>query len=127
MTTASFKRIARLLSPFFSIRGTNAGDASDWPPLPTAGFITGRPAQKDDVVKRDAVFVLDIEGVVVGKPLPISIPQYALLRESGERVILVQAEEVNGIRLFGVRNLDGEEVAAMDTDLELLGTQRPRE
>jgi hypothetical protein len=86
---------------------------------------------RDGLLKRstlpngDAVFVAAVKDVIVGKPLPISIPQYALLRNTHERVILVQAEEANGIKLFGVRGLDGKEAVVQDTDLELLGTERP--
>ena len=97
----------------------------DWPTLPSTGFVTGRPAQKNDVANGDAVFVAAVKDVVIGKPLPITIPQYALLRDTKERVILVQAEEANGMKLFGVRGLDGKEAVVTDADLELLGTQKP--
>ena len=49
-----------------------------------------------------------------------------LLRDTWERVILVQAEDANEIKLFGVRGLDGKEAVVKDGDLELLGTQKPR-
>jgi hypothetical protein len=71
------------------------------------------------------VFVTIDKDVPIGKPLPILIPQYALLIKTGERVILVQAEETNGIRLLGVRKLNGKEAVVGEKDLELLGTQPP--
>jgi hypothetical protein len=124
MIKASFNKATRILA-VLGIGGMMIGASSDWPPLPSKGFITGRPAQKSDVKNGDAVFVAAVKDVVVGKPLPVSIPQYALLRAKFERVILVQAEEANGIKLFGVRGLDGKEAVVTATDLELLGTQRP--
>jgi len=108
-----------------AIGGTMVAASPDWPTLPCKGFITGRPAQKNDVASGDAVFVAAVKDIVIGKPLPITIPQYALLRNTKERVILVQAEEANGMKLFGVRGLDGKEAVVTDTDLELLGTQKP--
>ena len=101
------------------------GASSDWPSLPSKGFIRARPAQMSDVSNGDAVFVAAVKDVVIGKPLPISIPQYALLHDKLERVIVVQAEEANGMKLFGVRGLDGKEAVVTETDLELLGTQTP--
>ena len=102
-----------------------AAASPDWPTLPSKGFVTGRPAHKNDVANGDAVFVAAVKDVVIGKPLSITIPQYALLRDTKERVILVQAEEANGMKLFGVRGLDGKEAVVTDADLELLGTQKP--
>jgi hypothetical protein len=124
MIGAFLKRVTRVLA-LLMIGGTMAGATSDWPPLPSKGFITARPAQKSDVSNGDAVFVAAVGDLVIGKPLPISIPQYALLHGKHERVIVVQAEEANGMKLFGVRGLDGKETVATETDLELLGTQIP--
>jgi len=63
--------------------------------------------------------------VIIGKPLPIQIPQYALLRDTRKRVIVVQAEEANGFRLIGIRGLDGQEAVVTEAELELLGIQKP--
>lgn len=108
MTGAGFKKVARLLA-LSTIGGTTAVNSSDWPPLPSKGFIAGRAAQQDDLRKGDAVFVSMVNNVVVGKPLAISIPQYARLRETHEKVIVVQAEEASGIGILGIRGLDGKE------------------
>ena len=107
------------------LAGTSTAANTDWPPLPSQGFISGRPAQATDVQNGDAIFVAAVQGKVIGKPLPIKIPQYAYVRDTHERVILVQAEDANGIKLFGVRGLDGKEAVVRDGDLELLGTQKP--
>jgi hypothetical protein len=124
MISAPLKRVAQVLT-LFAIGGATPAASSEWPPLPSKGFVTGRPAQKSDVANGDAVFVAAVKGVVIGKPLPIPVPQYALLHENHERVILVQAEEANGLKLFGVRGLDGKEAVVAETDLELLGTLMP--
>ena len=124
MIDARLMKAAPLLA-FFAIEGTTMALSSEWPLLPSQGFISGRPAHKGDVENGNAVFVAAVKDVIIGKPLPISIPQYALLNDNRERVILVQAEEANGMKLFGVRGLDGKEAVVMETDLELLGTQIP--
>jgi len=62
---------------------------------------------------------------VISKPLPIKIPQYAYLRDSKQRGILVQAEEAEGKKLFGVRSLDGAEIVTLESDVELLGINKP--
>jgi hypothetical protein len=124
MMGAGFRMVARLLA-FSTIGGTTAANSSDWPPLPSKGFIAGRAAQQDDLGKGDAVFVSMVNNVVVGKPIAISIPQYARLRETREKVILVQAEETKGIGIFGIRGLDGKEAVVTEPEVELLGTERP--
>jgi hypothetical protein len=122
--SAELKKAAGFLA-LFAIGVATVAASSEWPPLPSKGFVTGRPAQKSDVANGDAVFVAAVKDVVIGKPLPIEIPQYALLHENHERVILVQAEEANGMKLYGVRGLDGKEAVVTETDLELLGTRMP--
>jgi hypothetical protein len=124
MISAELKKAAGLLA-LFVIGETTVTASSEWPPLPSKGFVTGRPAHVSDVKNGDAVFVAAVKDVVIGKPLPISIPQYALLHNNHERVIVVQAEEANGMKLIGVRGLDGKEAVVTDTDLELLGTEMP--
>jgi hypothetical protein len=101
----------------------------NWPALPTTGFIAGRPATDKDVAAGNAVFVLRAYGIAFGKPLDVAIPQYAYLTKRGEPpvpVIVVQAEEGRGIKLFGVRRLDGKMASAKESELRLLGAQAPR-
>jgi len=124
MISASLKGLTRAFA-ILVIGGMMTGASPNWPPLPPKGFVKGRPAQMSDVQNGDAVFVAAVKGVVIGKPLPISIPQYALLHNNHERVIVVQAEEANGIKMFGVRGLDGKEAVVTEIDLELLGTEMP--
>ena len=124
MIRLAFKKVESILA-LFTIGGTSVGVSSDWLPLPTKGFIAGRPAHKEDVVKGDAVFVVDVKDTVIGTPLSIPIPQYARLIQTNERVFVVQAEEANGMKLFGLRGFDGQETMATERDLELLGTEPP--
>ncbi|SJZ35799.1 hypothetical protein SAMN02745126_00614 [Enhydrobacter aerosaccus] len=57
--------------------------------------------------------------------MAIPVPQYGYLRDSNERVIVVQAEEANGMKMFGVRALDGQESVVTEEDIELLGVTKP--
>jgi hypothetical protein len=100
----------------------------NWPPLPTTGFISGRAATDKDVTDGNAVFVLKAYGVYFGKPMDVVIPQYAYLTKRGKQtvpVIVIQAEVGGGIKLFGVRTLDGAKSTARDYEVKLLGTKPP--
>jgi hypothetical protein len=99
-----------------------------WPPLPTTGFISGRPATDKDVAEGNAVFALRAYGVPFGKPLDVTIPQYAYLTKRGQQpiaVIVVQAELGKGLKIFGVRDLNGKTATAKESELQLLGTHPP--
>src|SRR4051812_10971628 len=101
-----------LISSVLAFIGLSSAVAQGWPALPGRGFISGRPASEKDVNDGNAIFVLKSNDLPIGKPLRITIPQYAYLVEEGgrrTRVILVQAEEANGIKLFGVRDVEGKE------------------
>ena len=100
----------------------------NWPPLPTTGFISGRPATDKDVIDGNAVFALRAYGVPFGKPLDVTIPQYAYLRKKGHEpipVIVVQAELGKGVKIFGVRDLNGKGATAKESELQLLGMHPP--
>jgi len=102
--------------------------AQSWPPLPTNGFIAGRAATAKDVADGNAVFVLRAYGVPFGKPLDVTIPQYAYLTKRGQQpvqVIVVQAEQGKGIKIFGTRDLSGKAATARETEVQLLGTKPP--
>ncbi len=124
-----FTRLAALLGAL----GVAAAAATqtvpvNWPPLPTTGFISGRPATDQDVTAGNAVFVLKAYGSYFGKPMDVTIPQYAYFTKYGEKpvpVIVIQAEFGKGIKLFGVRGLDGDKSTARDYELKLLGTKPP--
>jgi hypothetical protein len=124
-----FTRIAALLLALGVAMASSAQTAPvNWPPLPTKGFVSGRPATDEDVTAGNAVFVLKAYGTYFGKPMDITIPQYAYLTKAGEKpvpVIVIQAEIGKGIKLFGVRGLDGDKSTARDFELKLLGTKPP--
>jgi hypothetical protein len=108
--------------------GTGQSSGPSWPPLPATGFVSGRAATDKDVAEGNAVFALRAYGVPFGKPLDIVIPQYAYLIKKGQQktpVIVVQAEEGKGIKIFGIRDLDGKTATARDSELQLLGTHPP--
>ena len=124
-----FARLAAFLLALGIAAAASAQAAPvNWPPLPTTGFVSGRPATDEDVADGNAIFVLKAYGTYFGKPMDIVIPQYAYLTKAGEKpvpVIVVQAEIGNGIKLFGVRGLDGDKSTAREFELKLLGTKPP--
>jgi hypothetical protein len=102
--------------------------AQSWPPLPTSGFIAGRAAAAKDVADGNAVFVLRAYGVAFGKPLDVTIPQYAYLTKRGQQpvaVIVVQAEQGKGMKIFGLRDFSGKAATARESEVQLLGTRPP--
>jgi hypothetical protein len=111
-----------------SVASAQQSSGPGWPPLPTSGFISGRPATDKDIMEGNAVFALRAYGVPFGKPLDVVIPQYAYLTKRGQRpipVIVVQAELGKGLKIFGVRDLSGKTATARDSELQLLGTHPP--
>ena len=109
-----------------SAAGVNAqGEA--WPPLPKQGFISGRTATRADVAAGNAVFVPEIGGVSAGRPLAIVLPQYAYYKEENKRTpaIVVQAEEVRGMKMLGARFANGKHVVGLLENFELLGKIPP--
>ena len=108
--------------------GADQNAGRTWPPLPTTGFVSGRAATDKDVADGNAVFVLRAYGVAFGKPLDVVIPQYAYLIRNGQQklpVIVVQAEDGKGIKIFGIRDFDGKTATAKQSELQLLGTHPP--
>ena|ERR1700761_9071506 len=124
-----FTRIATLVLALGVAAAASAQTSPvNWPPLPTKGFVSGRQATDEDVAAGNAVFVLKAFGSYFGKPMDVTIPQYAYLSKAGEKrvpVIVIQAEIGKGIKLFGVRSLDGDKSTARDYELKLLGTKPP--
>ena len=122
-------RLAILLTILgISVTSAQQSTGPGWPPLPTSGFISGRPATDKDIMEGNAVFALRAYGVAFGKPLDVVIPQYAYLTKRGQRpipVIVVQAELGKGLKIFGVRDLNGKTATARDSELQLLGAHPP--
>jgi len=116
------------ISAAIAILGCGAATAAPkWPPLPTHGFIKGRAAQPADVAKGNALFVLDVDGKRIGKPIRMAIPQYACVRKSRTPVIVVQAEVgPKGLKLVGERTLKGAGMAGLLGELDLRGAKPGR-
>lgn len=98
-----------------------------WPPLPKSEFVAGRPATKEDAKAGRAVFVPEKDGRSIGKPIEISVPQYAWHKNGAKKtpVIVIQAEEANGLKVLGVRTLSGDYLAGLMQEFELLGQNAP--
>lgn len=97
----------------------------EWPALPVKGFISGRPATEQDVANGNAIFVAKVGNAVIGKPISVTIPQFAYWRDAAGKkvpVVIVQAEEASGMRLFGFRDAAGKDHVATEPELDLLGT-----
>ncbi len=117
------------MSILYSCPMNNSKEAVVWPALPKEGFISSRPATRDDIATGNAVFVLEAAGKIIGEPIDITIPQYAyhVDKKTGERTpgIIIQAEEARGNKIVGMRKFDGTEIAGLLREYELLGTKRP--
>lgn len=114
-----------------AISASAAASGIAWPRLSGVGHVTGRAATEADLAKGHAVFVLRTEGAAVGKPIKVRIPQYAMHvdPDTGEEtpVVLVQAEEGEGIRMAGYVGVrDGAKAVCLLSELRLLGTAVPK-
>lgn len=97
---------------------------TEYPPLPTEGFVTGRIATQEDVTKGDAAFATLPEQKVVRQAVPIPVPQYAVYRGGQEHqlVFVIQVEKVNGKVTIGARPAEGGDVLiGTPQDFMLLG------
>lgn len=98
---------------------------SEWPDLPTEGFVSGRPATSEDLDAGRALFAAP----EYLQPISIDIPQYA--KWHGDRVIVIQAES-GGTSQGGTMDLltlrrvaDGALFLARRDDVQLLGQEKP--
>lgn len=96
-----------------------------WPPLPSSGFVAGRPATQADVDAGDALFLLGDGTRSSGEPLAIDIPQYALFDDEGiiTVVVVIQAEREDGRSQIGARKPDGSALIGLLDQFKLVGTQ----
>lgn len=117
-------RIVALLLPILGFSSALAAEPVVWPALPKDGFIVGRAATKADVEAGRAVFVAAKGDLVIGKPIPLQIPQYAWHKDGKKKipVVIIQAEDANGQKIVGARQIDGQYLAAMLAEFELLGS-----
>jgi hypothetical protein len=108
-----------------------AQDAIIWPKLKGTKFIAGRPATDKDVNEGRAAFVLKSNGRIIGQPLTIPLPQYAIHidAKTGHRTpcVLIQAEEAQGMKIGGCHVIaDGSWLAGLLSEFELWGSRVPK-
>ena len=101
-----------------------------WPSLSDYKYTSDRQATEDDINLGAAVFMLQVEGKNIGKPIDIIIPQYAIHidQETGEKtkVIIIQAEETDDSQVIGAINIQTDEfIAALKFEFEFLGNKKP--
>ena len=89
---------------------------ADWPPLSEYEATSGRLASKEDVQAGRATFLLESDGVRIGRPISMTLPAYAYYREDTDakpvRCIIIQAEEADGYQYFGAWLIDADSPCA---------------
>lgn len=101
-----------------------------WPDLSTIKYVSQKSATKADINEGAAVFLLQSEGVNIGSPMNLDIPQYAIHidGETGEKsnVVVIQAEEANGQQVIGALIVGSNEfMAGLVNEFNLLGKDVP--
>ncbi|MEK7951175.1 hypothetical protein [Luteolibacter soli] len=96
-----------------------------WPRLSDFSATVGRLATAEDIRAKRAAFLLESEGVRIGEPIDLKLPCYAWMvdDETGdrERCIVLQAEEADGIRYFGVWLIDQKKPSVgLESDFEIV-------
>lgn len=97
-----------------------------WPDLSSIKYVSQRSATEADVNEGAAVFLLQSEGINIGSPMNLEIPQYAIHTdgESGVKsnVVIIQAEEANGQQVIGALIVGSNEfMAGLVNEFKLLG------
>ena len=101
-----------------------------WPDLSTIKYVSQRSATEADINEGAAVFLLQSEGINIGSPMNLDIPQYAIHTdgETGEEtnVVVIQAEEANGQQVIGALIIGSNEfMAGLANEFKLLGKAVP--
>ena len=99
----------------------------EWPPLPKDGFLTGRTAVQADVRAGDAVFATE-KSMSKVQMSEILIPQYAwhVSGESRTPMIVLQAENTNGYKVIGARDLNGDALVGFAEEFIFIGRVPPQ-
>jgi len=114
----------------FEAQGSN--EMNEWPSLSKIKYVSGRVATEQDINEGAAVFLLQSEGVNIGQPINITLPQYAIHTDGDtggkSKVVVIQAEEANGQRVVGALIISNNEyLAALYNEFEFLGNEKPGE
>src|SRR5688572_12285972 len=95
--------VALILGPFVRRALWNIRHDRPWPPLPTKGFVIGRPATPSDVDRGDAIFSCGGRSRILILPLP----QYGIYypgRGRPLRGVVGEAEMVEDeVQMLGLR------------------------
>jgi hypothetical protein len=121
------KRILAMFVALFA--GTYVQAQSvQWPSLPKSEYVAGRVATTADVEAGRAVFVAEKEGIPIGKPAKVTLPQYAWHRDGTKKVavVVIQAEDVGPQRILGAKKVAGGYLAGLASEFELLGQEPPK-
>jgi len=126
-----YSRLIVLLVLMSNIGAAIAQDVVVWPKLKDAKYVSGRPATDNDVKEERAVFVLKSDGIPIGQPLNILLPQHAfhIDTKTKHRVpcVLIQAEEAQGFKFAGCRVIsDGSWLVGALDEFELRGSRVPK-
>ena len=97
----------------------------EWPDLSSFEATVGRLATAEDTRENRASFLLEADGVRIGRPIHMPLPCFARYNddESGttKRCVIFQAEETDGRRYFGGWLIDDEtQILGFDSDFEIL-------
>jgi len=102
-----------------------------WPELNDIPHVAGRVATEEDINAGAAVFMLQSEGINIGTPIEIEIPQYALHKdEEGKisKVIVIQAESANDQEVIGAVSIaDGSFMVGLKHEFDFKGKQKTSE
>jgi hypothetical protein len=99
--------------------------------LKTIKFVAGRLANEQDINNGAAVFLQQVEGIRIGEPSDILVPQYAyLMIEDGSKIlgIIIQAEKAaDRDDIIGFYSLAEDDFSvALLNEFQLLGKNKPR-
>lgn len=74
------------------------------------------------------MFVAENNGVLVGKPAKLNVPQYAWHRDGIKKVpvVIIQAEDAGPQQILGAKLVSGGYLAGLANEFELLGKEPPR-
>lgn len=108
----------------------HGGENVAWPDLSNIKCVSQRSATEADINEGAAVFLLQSEGINIGSPMNLDIPQYAIHTdgETGEQsnVVIIQAEEANNQQVIGALIVGSNEfVVGLINEFKLLGKVVP--
>jgi hypothetical protein len=100
-----------------------------WPELSSFEATVGRLATADDTRANRASFLLEVDGIRIGKPIDMQLPCFALYRDEeaneSKRAVVFQAEEADGLRYFGGWLIDDEtQIVGFEEDFDLLDQEQ---